>query len=55
MPLQLIFFIALLFLLSTSNVILAGETWHIDEIDIKALELEDNVVAWRRQIHQNPE
>ena len=49
------FFIVILILVSTINIIAAAESWYTDEVELKALEIEEKVIGWRRQIHQNPE
>ncbi len=49
------FFIVILILVSTINIIAAAESWYIDEVELKALEIEEKVIGWRRKIHQNPE
>ena len=46
------FFIVILILVSTINIIAAAESWYIDEVELKALEIEEKVIGWRRKIHQ---
>ena len=47
--------ILILVLTAISNATMAEESWHEREIDRQAAQIEERVINWRRDIHQNPE
>ena len=47
--------ILILVLTAIPNATIAEESWHTREVDFQATKIEEKVINWRRDIHQNPE
>ena len=47
--------IPILVLTAIPNATIAEESWQTREIDFQAAHIEEEVIKWRRDIHQNPE